>query len=222
MGAAPMGGSQSGAPFGGPANETPVVLVNNLAEEKVCPDALFTLFGLYGDVMRVKLLYNKKDMALIQFANNHQAYVATLNLNRVNLYGKELVVRPSKHREVALPRPGAESMDMTKDYSDSPLHRFRRSGSKNAKNICPPSPVLFISNLPDDATKDDVTNIFGESVLAVEFFKTNKNLAFIRMGSTEEAVAALIAHHNHKIRERFIRISFSHKDPNAVTGEGNQ
>lgn len=31
--------------------------------------------GVYGDVQRVKILYNKKDSALIQLAEPHQAHL---------------------------------------------------------------------------------------------------------------------------------------------------
>lgn len=31
--------------------------------------------GVYGDVQRVKILYNKKDSALIQMAEPHQAHL---------------------------------------------------------------------------------------------------------------------------------------------------
>jgi hypothetical protein len=33
------------------------------------------IVGVYGDVQRVKILYNKKDSALIQMAEPHQAYL---------------------------------------------------------------------------------------------------------------------------------------------------
>ena len=33
--------------------------------------------GVYGDVQRVKILYNKKDSALIQLAEPHQAHLGT-------------------------------------------------------------------------------------------------------------------------------------------------
>lgn len=36
-----------------------VVLVSNLPDVRVSCDVLFTLFGVYGDVQRVKILYNK-------------------------------------------------------------------------------------------------------------------------------------------------------------------
>ena len=43
-----------------------VVLLSNLKEEVVTPHVLFTLCGVYGDVVRVKILYNKKSNALVQ------------------------------------------------------------------------------------------------------------------------------------------------------------
>lgn len=50
-----------------------VLLVSNLNEEATDCDHLFTLFGVFGDVHRVKILYNKKDTALIQMAEAQQA-----------------------------------------------------------------------------------------------------------------------------------------------------
>jgi hypothetical protein len=38
------------------------------------PDDLFILFGVYGDVIRVKILYNRKDTALVQYQTAEQAY----------------------------------------------------------------------------------------------------------------------------------------------------
>merc|ERR1712212_1424802 len=54
--------------FGGGASGGGVLLVSNLDEESVNVDYLFTLFGVYGDVIRVKILFNKKDTALIQMS----------------------------------------------------------------------------------------------------------------------------------------------------------
>ena len=39
--------------------------------------------GVYGDVQRVKILYNKKDSALIQMAEPHQAYLGKWIMNKV-------------------------------------------------------------------------------------------------------------------------------------------
>lgn len=37
---------------------------------------------------------------------------------------------------------------LTKDYGSSPLHRFKKPGSKNYLNIYAPSATLHLSNIP--------------------------------------------------------------------------
>ena len=39
---------------------------------QVSLDDIFTLFGVYGDVVRVKILYSKQETALVQFATPQQ------------------------------------------------------------------------------------------------------------------------------------------------------
>lgn len=61
---------------------SPVILVNKLDETRVTCDTLFNLFGGYGDVVRVKILHNKRSTAMVQFANGAQAKLGmTLFLN---------------------------------------------------------------------------------------------------------------------------------------------
>jgi polypyrimidine tract-binding protein 3 len=68
-----MGGAMAGAMGAGMGgDDTPVVLVSNLNADVVTPADLQVLFGVYGDVHRVKILFNKKDTALVQFANSAQ------------------------------------------------------------------------------------------------------------------------------------------------------
>lgn len=54
-----------------------------LYETFLTKNLLFT--GVYGDVQRVKILYNKKDSALIQMAEPHQAYLGKLFLFTENI-----------------------------------------------------------------------------------------------------------------------------------------
>lgn len=131
--------------------------------------------GVYGDVLRVKILYNKKDGALVQMAEPHQAHLgksleyiiilqfffqrqffritiiktlAMLHLDKVRLYGKYIRVMQSKYQTVQLPKEGQPDSGLTKDYTSSPLHRFKKPGSKNYQNIYPPSSTLHLSNIP--------------------------------------------------------------------------
>jgi len=198
-----------------------VLLVNNLTPEKIDCDKLFTLFGVYGDVLRVKILYSKRDTALIQFATPQQAQTAQVHLNHLFLHTKEITVNTSKHTEVALPQRDAEfeSALLTKDYTGSPIHRFRHREARSTKNINPPSQVLHVSNLYDGATDEELKKLFGAEQAGpptVQFFPSNRKMAYVKMDSIHDAVLALIRLHNFKLGDKYMRVSFSHKDPNQV------
>ncbi|KAJ8371993.1 hypothetical protein AAFF_G00298150 [Aldrovandia affinis] len=190
-----------------------VLLVSNLNPESVTPQCLFTLFGVYGDVMRVKILFNKKDNALVQMADGTQAQLAMSHLNGQKLHGKAVRVTLSKHTTVQLPREGHEDQGLTKDFSNSPLHRFKKPGSKNYQNIFPPSATLHLSNIPPSVVEDELKSLFasaGSLVKAFKFFQKDRKMALIQMGSVEEAIESLIEFHNHDLGENHhLRVSFS-------------
>uniref|UniRef100_A0A8C2LHI6 RRM domain-containing protein n=1 Tax=Cricetulus griseus TaxID=10029 RepID=A0A8C2LHI6_CRIGR len=150
---------------------------------------LFILFGVYGDVLWVKILFNNKENALVQMADGSQAQ-------------RSLRIILSKHQSVQLPREGQEDQGVTKDYGSSPLHRFKKPGSKNFQNIFPPSPTLHLSNIPPSVSEDDLKNLFssnGGVVKGFKFFQKDRKMALIQMGSVEEAMKALIELHNHDL-----------------------
>ncbi|NP_001080169.1 polypyrimidine tract binding protein 1 S homeolog [Xenopus laevis] len=197
--------------FGIPGNS--VLLVSNLNPERVTPQCLFILFGVYGDVHRVKILFNKKENALIQMADGNQAQLAMSHLNGQRLHGKPLRTTVSKHQTVQLPREGQEDQGLTKDYSTSPLHRFKKPGSKNFQNIFPPSATLHLSNIPPSVSEEDLKMLFsnnGYTVKGFKFFQKDRKMALIQMGSVEEAIESLIELHNHDMGENHhLRVSFS-------------
>uniref|UniRef100_A0A6Q2ZNM9 RRM domain-containing protein n=1 Tax=Esox lucius TaxID=8010 RepID=A0A6Q2ZNM9_ESOLU len=168
---------------------------------------------VYGDVHRVKILFNKKENALIQMADATQAQLAMSHLNGQRLHGKVIRVTISKHQTVQLPREGQEDQGLTKDFSGSPLHRFKKPGSKNFQNIFPPSATLHLSNIPPSITDDILKDLFagtGYTVKAFKFFQKDRKMALIQLGSVEEAIQALIDLHNHDLGENHhLRVSFS-------------
>uniref|UniRef100_A0A8C7XWI3 Polypyrimidine tract-binding protein 1 n=1 Tax=Oryzias sinensis TaxID=183150 RepID=A0A8C7XWI3_9TELE len=190
-----------------------VLLVSNLNPESVTPHCLFILFGVYGDVMRVKILFNKKENALVQMSDGTQAQLSMSHLNGQRLHGRAIRVTLSKHTTVQLPREGHEDQGLTKDYSNSPLHRFKKPGSKNYSNIFPPSATLHLSNIPPSVMEDDLRRLFastGATVKAFKFFQKDRKMALIQMGSVEEAIECLIEFHNHDLGENHhLRVSFS-------------
>ncbi|KAF7651626.1 hypothetical protein LDENG_00108350 [Lucifuga dentata] len=189
-----------------------VLLASNLNDEMVTPQSLFTLFGVYGDVQRVKILYNKKDCALIQLSDGNQAQLAMSHLNGQKVFGKVMRVTLSKHQTVALPREGLDDQLLTKDFSGSPLHRFKKPGSKNFQNIYPPSATLHLSNIRDGVGEDDLRLLFSNSggvVKAFKFFQDRK-MSLIQMSSVEEAIQALMELHNYDMGgNHHLKVSFS-------------
>ncbi|KAM9369218.1 polypyrimidine tract-binding protein 1 isoform 5-T5 [Phaethornis superciliosus] len=191
----------------------PVLLVSNLNSERVTPQCLFILFGVYGDVQRVKILFKKKENALVQMTDGNQAQLAMSHLNGQKLLGKPIRITLSKHQTVQLPRDGQEDNGLTKDYGNSPLHRFKKPGSKNFQNIFPPSATLHLSNIPPSITEEDLKMLFssnGGMVKGFKFFQKDRKMALIQMGSVEEAIQSLIDLHNHDLGENHhLRVSFS-------------
>ncbi|NWX45106.1 PTBP2 protein, partial [Steatornis caripensis] len=190
-----------------------VLLVSNLNEEVSETILLFFfLFSVYGDVQRVKILYNKKDSALIQMADGNQSQLAMSHLNGQKMYGKIIRVTLSKHQTVQLPREGLDDQGLTKDFGNSPLHRFKKPGSKNFQNIFPPSATLHLSNIPPSVAEEDLRTLFantGGTVKAFKFFQDHK-MALLQMSTVEEAIQALIDLHNYNLGENHhLRVSFS-------------
>jgi len=216
MGALAAGFPGSAQGYGDVREAGSVVLVNNI-DAQLSVNDLFMLFGVYGDVVRVKILFNKRETAMVQFANAQGAATAQSKLNRLNIFGKELVVSISKHTEVGMPRADAdpESQNLTKDFANSPVHRFRGRTLRVAKNIHAPSAVLHVANLHDKAAEEEVQKIFGQfsSFTAVRFFKNSRKMAYVRMASVQDAVVALMRLHNTKVEGQYLRVSFSGQDP---------
>uniref|UniRef100_A0AAY4ETQ1 Polypyrimidine tract-binding protein 1 n=1 Tax=Denticeps clupeoides TaxID=299321 RepID=A0AAY4ETQ1_9TELE len=191
-----------------------VMLVSNLNPEAHSTPFLSSLYaGVYGDVIRVKILFNKKENALVQMSDGTQAQLAMSHLNGQKLHGKPMRITLSKHTNVQLPREGHEDQGLTKDYSNSPLHRFKKPGSKNYSNIFPPSATLHLSNIPPSVVEEDLKMLFastGAIVKGFKFFQKDRKMALIQMGSVEEAIQCLIEFHNHDLGENHhLRVSFS-------------
>ncbi|CAI2734990.1 unnamed protein product [Schistosoma spindalis] len=201
---------------------SPVAFVSNLNTEKVNPDTLFILFGVYGDVQRVKILHNKRSTALVQFTDANQALRAVNFLNGIPLYGKIIHCVLSKNSTVTMPHTslqnptsdGENDIKTTCDYTGHKLHRFKRVNSRNHFNICPPSKVLHVTNLPDSIDDDSLKSVFENGtdyhVTRIKSFKADKKMALIEFSNLEEAVSALITMHDYPIEENMrIRVSFS-------------
>lgn len=195
-----------------------VLLVSNLAECIASPDALFILFGVYGDVRRVKILYKKPDTALVQMQDPISAQQALLSLNGVVCGDKKIYVSYSIYMEVQMPKPTDEAQDLTKDFSDSPLHRFRKPNQKVRENVYGPSPCLHLSNIPAEVTEEELKKMFESCGTIVNFrFLTSerpdKQMSLLEFTNTSSAICGLVQFHNKEFitdaGRQYLRISFS-------------
>ncbi|KAF6768423.1 hypothetical protein AHF37_05808 [Paragonimus kellicotti] len=168
--------------------------------------------SVYGDVNRVKIMFNKKDTALVQFADAQQAVTALYFMNGQPLWGKPLKIAVSRFNVVQMPKEDTD-VGLTKDYANSPLHRFRKPNSKNFQNIYPPNHVLHLSNIPPNITEEEIRNLFqskGYEVSGFKFMQKDKRMALVQLGSVDLAIQALIELHNCQLSENsHLRISFS-------------
>uniref|UniRef100_A0AC35UDK7 RRM domain-containing protein n=1 Tax=Rhabditophanes sp. KR3021 TaxID=114890 RepID=A0AC35UDK7_9BILA len=192
---------------------SPVCLVTNLDASKTTPDVLFTLFGVYGDVQRVKILYNQRSQALVEYAEAPQAALAIKHLDNTRWNNNYMRVAVSKYSTVQIRLDGKQDETSTKDYSHSPLHRFRKPGSKNYQNIYAPNATLHLSNIPLNITEQFLVNSFTEKgfvVVAFKFFPNNHKMALIQLDSIEGGINSLIQMHNFRLAENaHLKVSFS-------------
>jgi polypyrimidine tract-binding protein 1 len=210
--------------------QSSVVLVDKLNQEAVTPDALFNLFGVYGDVVRVKILFNKRDTALVQYRLPDSAAFAVKSLSNCPFLGTNIAVTTSKHKEIKMPRSDGKDAEinalLTKDFTSSKHHRYKNHTFMNPKNMHDPSQVLYLANVHESATAQQMRELFGQyrneastEPILVEFFKTNRKLCYIGMPSIEESVRALSALHGYEINGWAIRISFSKKTASTIQNE---
>lgn len=194
-----------------------VLLVSNLNEEKANCNVLFNLLSNYGNVIRVKILHNKPDHALVQMGDYFQASTAMQFLKGLTLFGKQLDINFSKHSYIT-----ATSHDPTDptcaDFSNSPLNRFKKfaAGSEKAhqiyKHMAGPSPLLHVSNLSPATTEQSLTELFAPfgPLSALKLFEfNNKKQALVHLSSVQSAAEALVILHNTNVDGRGLKVSFS-------------
>eukprot|EP01083_Nonionella_stella_P152664 489652_1 len=198
-----------------------VLLVSNLHAENTTPDALFNLFGAFGDVFRVKILKDKPGRALVQMVNPEHALKALSNLNGASLWGLPMHIQNSKFNVVEMP---SQNDKYNSDYSNSTKHRFKWKHSRNLQNICPPSKVLHVTGLSSKIEPLDLFRLWGDrfEVKRIQRFIFRPHMALIEMANPDVAAQTLIALHNSKLSGSTVKISFSKKhllDKRAVSFE---
>jgi len=141
-------------------------------------------------------------------ANPEQAQQAIMHLDRAKLWGKPIRVVPSKHNQIQMPKEDSDA-GLTKDFTNSQHHRFKRSNNKNY--IFPPTSVLHLYNV-NVLEEDEIKNMFSQygTVQNFKFFNNDRKMALVEMTNEEEATHALMGLHNYQLGDSLhLRVSFS-------------
>lgn len=103
------GGGYGGGYAGGmaaPPGPSPVLIVSGFNSSVITnPEQLFVLASAFGTVERIKIMFKRRDTALVQFASQQQAQIAQVHLHRCPLFGLPLKANFSSHHVVHLPQP---------------------------------------------------------------------------------------------------------------------
>eukprot|EP01061_Rhynchopus_euleeides_P015038 TRINITY_DN25817_c0_g1_i1.p1 TRINITY_DN25817_c0_g1~~TRINITY_DN25817_c0_g1_i1.p1 ORF type:complete len:400 (+),score=153.08 TRINITY_DN25817_c0_g1_i1:163-1200(+) len=189
-----------------PRPHRPCILVNNLTTD-VNPetglqyfnlDSVQQIFGVFGDVMRIKFLPQKDDrklQALVQFRGNEEAIQAVEKVSGCSLFGANLNIYPSNKEEITVPKEN----DLVGycDFSSKDVHRFGATYPREKLvQARPPSNTLYISGLNGKLSNEDLEELYrNDGVVKAEVFKVKPSEARVEFGSIEEAYAALVRTH---------------------------
>ena len=194
-----MGGRGQGGGGGGGGGV--VLLVSNIPEQIANVDNIFNMVGMYGDVMAVKILRNKRDCCLVQLAKAHHAQQVRQFLDQAKVGGNKLCVSFS-HVDNLLNKRIPEDDELQRDFLNSRNHRYRTHAmaAKLTAKLIPPTQTLHIANLPDGFSHSDVKEMFIEKGFTVKESAecgNTGNMAILNMASPDEALLALAVMHNY-------------------------
>lgn len=189
-----------------------VLLVKNLPNN-ITPLMLFRLFGMYGNVMKIKILFNNPEKAFIEFQSPLQAELARSYLCDCTILGRTIKVEFAKKGtlvDISLLRKEPDNQYLG-DFTNSSEHRYKYVGSKNHANISPPSRVLHLSNLHPDKTEAFYKELFHHfgTIKKFMFLKCEEKMALVQMESIEDALSILMYFHNFDVDGKFMKVSFS-------------
>ncbi|KDO31046.1 hypothetical protein SPRG_19574 [Saprolegnia parasitica CBS 223.65] len=197
-----------------------VLICSNIDDHYMKMPALFTIFGCFGDVMRLKIMYRKQGTILVQFVNEVHAQSAREHLDGLHVCSKKWRVDYSKHASVVMPRADAEPFELqnTIDFSKALSHRYRR---RSLAEVAPPSPMLHISGIPDSmqpatlAGPHPIADLCSEHGILRQFHPILKQpkMALLEMQSLEDALDTMVALDNVLFPDGRIRVSFSKSPP---------
>ncbi|EJU00150.1 RNA-binding domain-containing protein [Dacryopinax primogenitus] len=204
---------------------------------------LTNLFKNYGEVLDVVAHHNlrMRGQAFVSFADPEAAAKAVKEVDRFPLYGKPMKLSFAKTRSDAVVQKldgthmeeyKAERMERKKRArADNPLRRKAQARLKASAGdgtapqagrrivqmpdeYLPPNKILFLQNLPDSTTLDQLQMLFSQypGLHEVRLVPTKKDIAFVEYVDENAASTAKDALHNYRLDgEAKMKVTFARK-----------
>ncbi|KAK4685399.1 hypothetical protein P7C73_g4753, partial [Tremellales sp. Uapishka_1] len=209
-----------------PDNACETLYLQNLNEKVRLPvmkETLASLFKPYKVVTPVTAHRNvrMRGQAFVTFADVENANRARKEVNEFPLYGKPIQLSFARTRsDVAVKRiEGDERLD---EFKKERLEQKNETGAPQQKRqkiqmpdeYLPPNKVLFIQNLPEGTTSDDLRDVFEvhAGLLEIRTIPAKKDIAFVEFVDEAAATLAKDALHNFKIDgETKMKVTYARK-----------
>lgn len=192
--------------------ETPRgVLLSNIASF-VTHDMLFNLFSLYGNIEKIDKNVGLAAASVVYQCPN-QMQMALKNLCGSTLFGLPMAMDILDTKKNIL-----QYGSLSKNYIGFKDQRFKIPGSKNFKNMNPPSPTLHLSNLPEGYSLENIKNIFGSVAgpLGITHFNESSSMALACFDSIDAAIRIITTFHNYNILGRYLKVAFAKYKLNMI------
>lgn len=191
--------------FGG-VQQSCVLMVYGLTAGKWNAEKLFSLFCLYGNVMKVKFLKSKENSAMIQMGDKLACERALRNLNNIVVFGNKIQLSFSKQpflQDVAQPFELHDGTASFVDYQNTRNNRYKNQQDASKNREQPPTPIVHYFNCPPSLTEESLQQLFVEkgatapAKIMIFPSKTERSSSGLcEWASIQEAAEALI-HCNH-------------------------
>ncbi|CRH01069.1 polypyrimidine tract binding protein, putative [Plasmodium relictum] len=197
-------------------SKTPVLICYNIPKEYTDVNKLFNLFSVYGFVSRIKILREKPDSALIQYSNYLYSSLAQECLQHAKICDQTIELHFSKIHDIRISSQQKKNESYkAKSFNNYDQRYLVADQVKYIKGACKPTKTLFISNVNEEVNEECIVNLFNKygeiNKLKFQPIKEGKKhlMITVEMNSEDMATRALMDLHNHYIKDRAIKVSFT-------------
>eukprot|EP00397_Hematodinium_sp_SG-2012_P017452 GEMP01017846.1.p1 GENE.GEMP01017846.1~~GEMP01017846.1.p1 ORF type:complete len:426 (+),score=74.97 GEMP01017846.1:85-1278(+) len=194
----------------------PVCILHGLHEQLAKPDEIARVFQAYGQVVRVKIMYNNRAICLVQMGTIEECQEAIRHLNGFVLHGRRMNVEPSKGKPIPMPTlqnnnfNPADQERLTVDFTGALGRAFTGPDSRRQLDdtcaVKPPSETLRVVE-PVDA--ENCTGEILKTLLRAGMKVNVMKYPEIEFCHVDEAIHALATCHTTPLSTGPLHLTFA-------------